>query len=286
MKQFVSKVKNLSQKAAEIKAAIQQVPPKVAEIREAVAATAGQLQQLRVDVQSSVTDLKADNEHRISQAMQEINGSLDVFMEAGFELGGMDLEISPVQRLLVHLHRLEEVHPSKLRSIITANHHRKTIQAMLTAMLQAQEMADTMQLSDMTQFSYSELIVSLGPIPSVRICWRPEEAAEVEEAARPATTIPVPPPITQTAPVAPTLPQSAFTQSSYFEKRPAQSLPLHVPTTATTPPLAAFAPQPVRVPSPAVESAEPEAISPAVELKQEDPLARFKKMPDLSKFRK
>lgn len=283
MKQFVSKVKNLSQKAAEIKAAIQQVPPKVAEIREAVAATAGQLQQLRVDVQSSVMDLKADNEHRISHAMQEINGSLDVFMEAGFELGGMDLEISPVQRLLVHLYRLEEVHPSKLRSIIAANQHRKTIQAILTSMLQAQEMADTMQLSEMTQFSYSELIVSIGPIPSVRICWRPEEAAEVEESARPATTIPVPPPIPQAAPAAP---QSAFTQSSYFEKRPAQSLPLPVPTTATTPSLAAFAPQPVRVPAAADESVEPEAISPVVELKQEDPLARFKKMPDLSKLRK
>src|SRR5262245_36405811 len=101
MKQFVSKVRNLSQKAAEIKAAMQQLPPKVAEVREAVASTAGQLQQLRADVQSTVTGLKADTEQRISQAMQEINGSLDVFLEAGFDLGGLDLEISPVQRVLV-----------------------------------------------------------------------------------------------------------------------------------------------------------------------------------------
>src|SRR5688572_31944813 len=113
MKQFISNIKNLSQKAAEIKAAMQQVPPKVAEIREAVASTAGQLQQLRMDVQSTVTNLKADNEHHLSQAMQEINSNLDVFVEAGFELGGMDLELSPVQRLLVHLNRLEEVQDRK-----------------------------------------------------------------------------------------------------------------------------------------------------------------------------
>src|SRR5688572_11346535 len=125
MKQFISNIKNLSQKAAEIKAAMQQVPPKVAEIREAVASTAGQLQQLRMDVQSTVTNLKADNEQHLSQAMQEINSNVDVFVEAGFELGGMDLEISPVQRLLVHLNRLEEVHPSALRALISTNQQRR-----------------------------------------------------------------------------------------------------------------------------------------------------------------
>jgi len=281
MKQFISKVKDLSQKAAEIKAAMQQVPPKVAEIREAVASTAGQLQQLRMDVQSTVANLKADSEQHLSQAMQEINSSLDVFLEAGFELGGMDLEISPVQRLLVHLNRLEEAHPSKLRSLITANQHRKITQALLTSILQAQEMADTVQLGELTKFDYSELIVSIGPIPSVRICWRSEEA---EEVAQPAKTIPAPAPAAPTA--QPAAPQSAFTQSSYFEKRTSQSLPLPAATTAATPPVAAFAPQPqpIRVPLPVTESPAPETTSTTTASKQ-DPLARFKKMPDLSKYR-
>jgi predicted nucleic acid-binding Zn-ribbon protein len=278
MKQFISKVKNLSQKAAELKAAMQQVPPKVAEIREAVASTAGQLQQLRMDVQSTVANLKADNEHHISQAMQEINGSLDVFMEAGFELSGMDLEISPVQRLLVHLNRQEEVHPSALRSLISANQHRRTIHALLTSVLQAQEMADTVQLGELTKFDYRELIVSIGPIPSVRICWRPEGTTEAEEVAQPPETAPIPPPVTQ---IASTEPLSAFTQSSYFEKR--TPLPLPTATTATTPPVAALAPKPIRVPLPTAESPGAETASTETKLKQ-DPLARFKKMPDLSRF--
>ena len=71
MKQFISRVKNLSQKAAEIKAAMQQVPPKMAEIREMVTATTGQLQQLKSEIQYSVADLKADSEHHLSEALQE-----------------------------------------------------------------------------------------------------------------------------------------------------------------------------------------------------------------------
>jgi hypothetical protein len=281
MKQFISNIKNLSKKAAEIKAAMQQVPPKVAEIREAVTSTAGQLQQLRVDVQSTVTNLKADNEHHISQAMQEINSSLDVFIEAGFELAGMDLEISPVQRLLVHMKRLEEVHPSALRSLISANQHRRTTHALLTSMLQAQEMADTVQLSELTECVYRELIVSIGPIPSVRICWRPEETAEAEEVAQPAKTIPAPATVAQTT--QPAMPPSMFAQSSYFEKRTPQPPPPPAATMAATPPMAAFArlPQPIRVPLPVVESPASETTSIAT-----DPLARFKKMPDLSKFKK
>jgi hypothetical protein len=110
MKQFISRVQNLSRKAAEVKAAMQQVPPKVAEIREAVAATTGQLQQLKSEIQYSVADLKADHEDHLSEALQEINGSAEVFAKAGFVLSGVDLEISPVQRLLVHLARVEDVH--------------------------------------------------------------------------------------------------------------------------------------------------------------------------------
>jgi len=269
MKQFISKVKNLSQKAAEIKAAMQQVPPKVAEIRDAVASTAGQLQQLRMDVQSTVTHLKADNEQRLSQAMQEINGSLDVFIEAGFELGGMDLEISPVQRLLVHLTKLGDVHPSTIRALISANQHRKTTHALLTSLLQAQEMADTVEL---THLEYSELIVSIGPIPTVRICWRTEESEEVQAVTTPVQTIPVPPPMAASAPVT----QSVFGQSSFFEKRTPQPATNIAHPTATAPAIKI---------SPVV-STPTEVAHASSPVEGHDPLARFKKMPDLFKHKR
>ena len=250
---FISKVKNLSQKAAEIKAAMQQLPTKVAQAREAVAATTGQFQQLKSEIQSSVADLKADNEDRLSAAMQEINASADVFLEAGFELGGMDLEISPVQRLLVHLNKFEDAHPSELRALVAANHHRKTTSAILNSMLQAQEISGTVELA---QLNYSNLIVSIGLIPSVRLCWRAEELA---------------PAMAQAAEPPPLPASSGFSQSSFFEARP-PAMPAAPPPTA----------QPA-VATPTAPAAK--AVKSTPSGGHEDPLARFKKMPNLTKSR-
>lgn len=267
MKQFLSKVKDLSQKAVELKAAMQQLPPKVTEVRETIAATAGLLQQLRLDVQSTVAGLKADNEQRLSQAMQEVNASLDVFLDAGFELGGIDLEISPVERLLIHLNKFEDAHPSELRALIAANQHRKTAQALLTAMLQAQEISDTVELEGL---DYSKLIVGIGPIPSVRICWSAKETAEM-----PVVATPVPaatPPAPSVAP--PPAPQSVFGQTSFFER----------PSLQTAPAVAAVA---VVCSSPALPPAEKpakiEAETESSAVEKADPLARFKKMPNLAR---
>jgi len=149
-------------------------------------------------------------------------------------------------------------------------------------MLQAQEMADTVQLGELTKFDYRELTVSIGPIPSVRICWRPEGTTQAEEVAQPAKTAPIPPPVTQ---MASTAPQSAFTQTAYFEKRTPLPPPVPTATTATTPPVAAFAAQPIRVPLPAAEAPAAETTSAETKMKQ-DPLARFKKMPDLLRFKR
>jgi len=270
MKEFISKVKNLSQKAAEIKAAMQQVPPKVAEIREAVAATTGQLQQLKSEIQHSVADLKADSEDHLSDALQEINASADVFAKAGFVLSGVDLEISPVQRMLVHLTKVDDVHASMLRSLVSANQHRRTTQAVLSSLLQAQQRADTVELN---QLHYSEVIVGIGPIPSVRLCWQPEEIEEVETARPPA--IPLPPPLASSAPA----PQSVFGPGSFFEKRLPQSPPASAAGESIT-----SKPTAIKVSLPVASAVAPETTGvSAMAEASHDPLARFKKMPDLSK---
>jgi len=264
MKQFISNIKNLSQKAAEIKAAMQQVPPKVAEIREAVTATAGQLQQLKSEIQYSVADLKADQEDHLSEALQEINNSNEVFEKAGFMLDGVDLELSPVQRLLVHLLRVDDVHTSVLRSLVQSNQHRRTTRAVLSALLQAKQMAETVEVGDLI---YNEVVVGIGPIPSVRLCWR---AAQVEPAVVSQTVpaIPVPPPLAASAPV-PT--PSPFGASSFFERREAR------PAVPTVQPVATTVEQ-----APVVKKAAP-VTETAV---SNDPLARFKKMPDLARLKR
>lgn len=272
MKQFISKVKNLSQKAAEIQAAMQQVPPKVAEIREAVAATTGQLQQLKAEIQFSVADLKADDEQRLTAALQEINANAEVLGKAGFVLSGVDLEISPVQRMLVHLARVEGVHPSVIRSLLSASKQQRTTHAILSSLLQAQQMAAAVKLDEL---DYAEVAVGIGPVPSVRLCWR-AETAEAPTAAGPVQTMPVPPPITALAP----MPLPAFSQSSFFEKRPPQPAPTVqqtvVPTSLVSTPL----------PGRAEKSSVMEtALTSSPEAKV-DPLARFKRMPDLTKLKR
>lgn len=276
MKQFISRVKNLSQKAAEIKAAMQQVPPKVAEIREAVAATTGQLQQLKSEIHFSVADLKADNEDRLSEAMQEINASTDVFAKAGFVLSGVDLEISPVQRMLIHLTKVEDVHASMLRSLVSANQHRRTTHAILSSLLQANQMADTVELGDLV---YDEVIVGVGPIPSVRLCWRAEEVAATA-VVQPTQPIPAPSPIA--APAA--APQSVFGQSSFFERRTPQTTPVNVQLTASPVAMSTVS-SAVTMPAESLPAVESSHIDPSAGGK-EDPLARFKKMPDFSKYKK
>jgi hypothetical protein len=267
MKRFISKVQNLSQKAAEIKAAMQQVPPKVAEIREAVAATTGQLQQLKSEIHYSVADLKADNEDRLSEAMQEINASAEVFAQAGFILSGVDLEISPVQRMLVHLTKVESVHASMLRSLVSANQHRRTTHAILSSLLQANQMADTVEFSDLV---YDEVVVGIGPIPSIRVCWRAEED-EQTTVGQTAPAISVAPPLAASAPAAQPPPQSVFGTSSFFERREVASTPSAVPSVTPT-----VSTAPIDEPSPVAKA--PLLTEPAGSV---DPLARFKRMPVL-----
>jgi hypothetical protein len=280
MKQFMSRVKDLSQKAAEIKAAMERVPPKVAEIREAVSATAGQLQELKSQIGYSVADLRADNEKHLSEMLQEIAGSEEALLKAGFSLDGVDIELSPVQRLLVHLTKLEDVHASVLRALATANQQRRTVHAIVSALLQGQQMAATVELENL---NYCGVIIGVGPIPSVRLCWRPDALPEPAATALTAVGSPAaaPAPKTATPPAASATP-SAFGPGSFFEKRaevvPTQFVAPDSPVASVVPteeetsvPLEAFYQVPVREPEPVVGA---------------DPLARFKKMPNLTPGRK
>ena len=109
MKKIIHKVQELGQKAAQLKQAVQNVPAQAAGIREAVLATAGQLQQLRSEVTSSVVPLRADNEERLLQMLREIDGSAETLREAGFVLENVEMEMGLAQRMIVHLEKVNDV---------------------------------------------------------------------------------------------------------------------------------------------------------------------------------
>ncbi len=262
MSTFIHKVQALGNKAAQIKAAIESVPPRVLEVREAVAATATQFQQLRSEVQSNVTALRMNREEELVEALREIDARSAAFREAGYELHDVEMELGIPQRLIVHLEKIEDVVHSKIGMLAGDNVANKTVHAILTALLKAEELADDIALTHLT---YHKLTVYVGPVPVVRLCWcAPAQTLGVSTHAE-APSIGSPTSMTPSA--------SLFGTESFFEKRPES--PLTSPLTAAT-----YA-SPKSIELPLVQPADVTPVTASME--REDPLARFKKMPDLSK---
>jgi hypothetical protein len=274
MKKFVDKIQDLGHKAAQIKQAVESVPPKLAEVRDAVIATTGQLQQLRNDVQSTVSSLRAENDDRLIEALREIDDSTDTFREAGYDLDDVEMEIVMPQRLIVHLEKVSDVPATRLRSLLAANEGRRNTHAILVALIKAEEMANKVAL---TNLRYHKLMVYVGATPSVRLCWWAEPTvAEQPFAATSATQagVAAPAPQPMAAPVS-----SLFGQGSFFERReptPAIAVQPTSPVVATT-----LASRTSAAPAPA---SEPVSETPGDW--RRDALERFKKMPDLSKPRR
>ncbi len=259
---LVSKARQLSQKAAQLKATLEQAPATVAQLRETVTATTSQLQQLRAEVQANVAGLRADTGGSVSAALQEINNDRLIYLEAGYEVSEIDLEVSPVERLLVHLYQLEETPVDDLTTLIADHRSRRTTHAILSALLQARQAAAKLSLPGMQN---SEVIIGIGPVPSVRLCWHARDTDPVAVATPVSSTLPPPVPATNAA-GGPSL--SSFS-SSYFERRVEQ------PRSAASAHLA----------GPAATSEEP-APAPVITHSSRELLAKYKSSPHFSKYRR
>jgi hypothetical protein len=276
MKKFMGKIRDLSQKAAEFQAAIERVPPKIAHVRETVAMTSGQLRQLRADVQAGIGDLRADNEAGLLQALQELNHGAPVFQEAGYEMAGIDMELNPNQRWIVHLWKAAEPDMATLESLVRRNQSSRTVHGVLTSILKAEEMARQVALDG---FTYQKLVVHVGLIPSVRMCW----IADDVEAETPAVAVVSPVAATASAQAKP-----VFEQSSYFARRPAETAGTSsVATPTESSPKQSEAVTAPGTPLEAVTGMAGSSVQAGHGSDwKADALERFKKMPDLSKYRK
>ncbi len=267
MKKFITKVQDARQKAAQIASVIESAPARAAELREAVLATAGQMHQMRRTVQDAAHGLVADDEERLLAALHEIDARAGTFREAGYDLENVEMELAVPQRLIVHLEKVADVSFSTLRSLADANASHPTTHAILTALLKAEDMSDKVRLQHL---QYHQLTIYMGPVPTVRLCWcAPQETHAM-----------VPPPVpaspaahAKVTPVVASAPAGSsfgtlLGQGSYFEARPA------VAHAAVSPEIAASV-------SPSAVTHTPSATQTSTA--KEDPLARFKKMPDLSR---
>ena len=283
MKKFISTIQNLSERAAQLQAAAKGAPPKIAQLREAVALTTGQLRQLKSDVEIGMADLKTDNETHLLDSLVEINASVGVFHQAGYDLGGVDMELSPIHQLVVHLNRMEDIPANRLRSLLAGNQERTVTRALLQALIQAEEMAEQV---DLTNLVYYKLVVKVGPIPSVRLCWRTEDETLLQEHESSQTAA------AEAASAKPAASFTAYGKGSFFA--PHKQEPPAVGT-----PEAPAAPTPAEVaPTEATEHDVTKATGIAAARAEHKPcrsggkdwgassLDRFKKMPSMSKYRR
>jgi len=285
MKKFARRLQQFGEQAARVQQAIDAAPAKAAQIRESVMATAGQVQQLRADVLSSVSGLRSTDDGRLVHAIRELGNSGPVLAEAGVELEAVELEMGMHQRLVVQLARIAEVPAARIRALRDLQWENPMVQSVLGALLTAQEFADKVEGGNL---EFSRLTAYVGASPSVRIIWEPIGLDETEmPAPSPASASSTPPPIPHR--VTPSNPDTtpsmasgaapssfgAYGSSSFFQPRTSGSASTPAPSSGK----AAEDKSPEKTEA---EEAVKRAIKPTVDWRT-DALARFKKMPDLTK---
>lgn len=293
MKKIIQRVQDLGQKAGELRTVVEGIPGQAARLRDTVLVTAGQLQDMRRDVQASVAGLRATNDDGIAAALNDLQAGADEIRKAGYEMSGVEMELDPVQRLLVLLDKVADVRASELQSLLAANASRRTLHGLLSSLIKAEEFAARCGLREL---DYCQLRVSVGPIPSIRLIWR---AAEMEAASVPPalpTSALNPAPTTASIAAQPTpsgvdappsvQASSLFGKDSFFERRAMAPLSGQVATApvAMTEEFADTEPATAGVP---IEVSIPQKPAAAASRTTGDwrssALDRFKQMPDLSK---
>ena len=295
MNKVLTRLQALRDKATQLKQAVDSAPAKAAQLRDAVNATTGQLQQLRTDVQGTVASLRADTESSLAETLIELDGGIGTLARAGYDLTGVDIEQGQLPRVIVHLEQLEDARTTPLENLVRECAGKRTLMGILNALIRAEAMEDKVKLADL---SFTGLIIHIGPVPTVRLCWR-RRAEDAEEevplfAQKMAPALNSEP---SAQPAPPPLPN--YGTSSFFEK-PAAVVPTPAapaPAAVVQPTLypqpvaaelaqASLAPTPsrssIRSPSSSAKSS-PSESTPGTGDWRKDALARFKKMPDLGR---
>jgi hypothetical protein len=265
-----SPLQRAKEKALQLKRAVDAAPARAAQLRDAVAVTTGQLRQLRTDVESTVAALRADSEGSLAETLVELDGSIDLLARAGYELTGVDMEQGPAARVIVHLEQLTTARTEPLESLRAECAGQRLTDAILGALIRAEEMEEGIHLSDL---AFHGLIVHVGPIPTVRLCWRRPGVRMATPPARAESPIHIP--------MAAAPPTPGYGSESFFDRTRSKFPAAPAPEIATTPSVDFDAP-----PTPTPSRVRPQTVSsdPAPAITgdwRKDALARFKKMPDL-----
>ena len=268
MKRIARGIRKFNEHVANAGNFAQTATRQIEEIRHTVANTTGQLQSLRAELPQWANDLHAGSEERIAEALATVDQSDDLLDQAGFAIGGIDLEISPTQRVIVHLMMTREVAPREIERL--AQSVPPGLQrALLAALAKARTMGQNIAPEGLPDHRVQ---IALGPIPTVRLVWRNETA----DSASPAQV--AAPPAIGGLPSATTSAASSTAFTSSLSQAPGgffgASATIRLPE---SPAPVAASPVPT---SSSTSSGKPHSVDTTPQSDAPvDPLARFKVMP-------
>lgn len=261
MEKLLRRIQELGQQAAKVQQAVKAAPARVGELRQSVTGVVGQAVQIHADLRTALSQLRQTGEDTLVETLRELDEGAELFMRAGHRLDGVDLDLGLMPRVLVRLGREAEVAEDIFKSLLQEAESRPTVHAVLQALHTADKVASGPRLQHLEP---GEVTIHVGPEPVVRVGWRrPAPRAAASAAATPTPAA---------APASSTL----FGAGSFFERR-AEATP---PSPGAVPQSTA-ASRPNIVP-PAVAAPAATAPAPTGDWRR-DALARFKKMPDLTR---
>lgn len=281
MTKITKKIHRLSERAAQIREALEAAPAKAAELRGAVTAAVGQVQQVRSELRTGVAGVASAvrsgteaslpvAEGRTAKTLRAIEAAAEVLHEAGYALDGIDLE-APTGRVHARLWRIAEVSLADLRAVLELYAKTPVEKALVTGLVQAAELASGAALTELT---LAEVLVEADSGKVVRIGWRAEEKSA--EAG-----LVLPPPLPGAVTGEPRPP--TFAQSNYFARPEGTAAGRTVPPASAVAPAVPAAIPPRVEPAPATVDKPAAPISGTAAHSRASALDRFKKMPDLTK---
>jgi len=274
MKNLITKIQDISQKAAKIAEAVHGAPARAAELRAAVASTVSQLQMVNADVQATVKELGLPDQEQMVEALREIDQHADVFSSAGYDVQELEMRLAYPLQLDVHLRKNKNsTSPHALEALQTRYAHLKVVKALLAALKRAESAVPEVELENL---QFEKLIVSFGNLPSARLSWGARKMA-----LPPPITSPVASPTTQekNIPQRPSTFEGFGGTGSFFGQKKTEDA-----TVLSNPVIRVDLPQSASTSTSQVQPSKTSTTTASVVSEGvDDPLARFKKMPDLSK---
>ena len=121
---------------------IKKLKDKAQKIRTTIEEGSTTLRELRAEVEGTVDSLKADSEEKLMDIVTEIQESVQVFEEAGYELIGLRIEMGFNPKVVPKIRRISEISDRDFRKLIDEHKDREVVAALLRALRKAEQLED------------------------------------------------------------------------------------------------------------------------------------------------